>query len=470
MRGKQLWGALLATWTVLIPGLAFGQSGGLPFGQSGEDYAPPDTVFPLPLSSTRPEAGGLFVSAGFMFQRQTNPIKDQAVAVRGFVTTTDDVLDEVNSLGTFIGSGQQALNVQQVSGPNSYQPGFKIEMGWKFGDGSAISFAFNRLTEAKYSAAATLFPMNFQLGDRFAESFLTAFVFNFPNDYNGPTGDVLSNVRVIPTFTITTTVITPATESVAASVVTLPPQTGQLVPINSQTTDSAGNLIIVTSVQDPIPASTLAANNGAAGIWNAATVMEISFVQRFTDYYINYRVPVLDTECYRMNGLMGPRATWIWERFKWRTVNQDLEGQAGPQDTAIYSNVVSNYMYGFFCGTEHEWYWGHGFAGMLDMRATGYVDIVKERAKYELGAKYAGPAHKRARRDYTFVPEVEAALSLMWYPIEGVQVKAGYNVMAFFNTLSSPRPISFNYSGLDPAYESTFRIFDGFQAAIALSF
>ena len=65
---------------------------------------------------------------------------------------------------------------------------------------------------------------------------------------------------------------------------------------------------------------------------------------------------------------------------------------------------------------------------------------------------------------------LEATPGLMWYPIEGVQLKFGYDFMAFFNTISSPRPISFDYSGLDPAYERTFRFFDGFQASLAISF
>jgi hypothetical protein len=58
----------------------------------------------------------------------------------------------------------------------------------------------------------------------------------------------------------------------------------------------------------------------------------------------------------------------------------------------------------------------------------------------------------------------------MWYPWEGVQMSVGYDVFAFFNTVSSPRPIDFNFGTVDPNYERTFRWFNGLQASVAISF
>src|SRR5207245_9442833 len=51
----------------------------------GQDYSPPDPVFPLPLYHERPETGGFYAAGEFLFFRQTIPLKDQPVAVRCFV-------------------------------------------------------------------------------------------------------------------------------------------------------------------------------------------------------------------------------------------------------------------------------------------------------------------------------------------------------------------------------------------------
>ncbi len=61
--------------------------------------------------------------------------------------------------------------------------------------------------------------------------------------------------------------------------------------------------------------------------------------------------------------------------------------------------------------------------------------------------------------------------TLVWYPLPSVQVRLGYNAMAFFNTFSSPRPIDFNYGSLTaPMYQSTFRLFDGLNLGLAILF
>ena len=127
-------------------------------------------------------------------------------------------------------------------------------------------------------------------------------------------------------------------------------------------------------------------------------------------------------------------------------------------------------MYGLFAGVQQEWYWGKGFAGFLDMRAAGMVDIVNSRAKYEFTTKNLTPSSKRSRKQYTFVPELQANLGLNWYPFEGVELRVGYDVMMFFNTISSPVPVSFDWMGVNPDFKSTFRLLDGFTAGFAFVF
>jgi hypothetical protein len=42
--------------------------------------------------------------------------------------------------------------------------------------------------------------------------------------------------------------------------------------------------------------------------------------------------------------------------------------------------------------------------------------------------------------------------------------------MAFFDTLASPNPISFDYGALNPAWQKVSRYFDGFNAGIGFIF
>jgi hypothetical protein len=388
--------------TVLQYGPGYGGTTDAGFGAAG--YAPPPYIPWSPLGSSRPEDGGLFLFGEAVMFRQTNPIQGQVVGVRGFIAT-DDTVPGVppGSSGVFVGSRSEALNTSQVSGPSTYEPGFELGMGWKFKDGSALSFDVLYLFETQYRAVATAAAPGLNVGPTQADSFLTAFVFNFPPDFAGPTNKI------------------------------------------------AG-------------ASPLA----AYGIWDAASVMTEVFEQRFQQWQMTYRVPVYDTECYRLSALVGPRFVWIWERYKW--VTQSIGDTAGPDDAAVYTNIDSNRMYGVHAGCSNEWYIGRGFATRIDVEGALLLNSVKEREQYNLLVKLTGAENKRAIHRWTLVPEVQCFAGLQWYPTENVQLMVGYDVMAFFNTISSPRPIDFNYSSLTAPYESTARFFDGWRAGIAIHF
>src|SRR5439155_21232844 len=64
----------------------------------GQDYSPPDPVFPLPLYHERPETGGFYAAGDFLLFRQTIPLKEQPIAVRGFVDTFGNVQATLNFL------------------------------------------------------------------------------------------------------------------------------------------------------------------------------------------------------------------------------------------------------------------------------------------------------------------------------------------------------------------------------------
>lgn len=379
----------------------------------GEDYAPADPVWPLPLFSTHPEAGGFYAAGEFVSYRQTNTLKNQEVAFRGLTvldnTTIIPPFRTPLPVPTFLGSHTEALDVNQVSGSNDYQPGFDVTLGWKFADGSAVEFKYLYISEVNLGASATQVPKNFAVGQLFFDSFLSSDVFGFPNDYNGP---------------------------------------GQKI------------------ASDPVGGP-----SSVPGIWNGAGIMTEQHLLRTQMYEINYRTPIFETETYRLNGLVGPGLVWFWERYKWLTTDIDVNGNSGPQFEAQYNNIVSNRLYGVKAGCQQECYIGHGFAANLDLQGGLYADSVKTEAIYEMPRGAIGPGSKRARHMWEVVPQVQATVGVTWYPIEGVEIRAGYDFQAFFNTISSPDPIDFNYGAVNPRYiNGQTRTLDGLNLGIALIF
>lgn len=424
----------------------------------GQDYSPPDPVFPLPLYHERPEMGGFYAAGDFILFRQTNPLKEQPIAVRGFVDTfgnvqgTERYLNDINFgifqpnpivPGLFFGSGTPALDVNQVSGPNSYQPGFRTTLGWKFRNDLDVEFNWSHLFTKKLSATAAPIGSTLNGGPGGADSFLFSPVYNWTPSYTGPADKVIVSIDTPGAFTI-------------------------------------GRLPL-----DFFPDQVFQTTAGPAGIWNAAQIMTIQFTQRYDDFEFIARIPIYENDRCRCYGLFGPRHIQLWERFWWHTVDISVPetvftagglqtaitggGASGPQDQANYTNIVSNRLYGPLFGLGSDVYVGHGFGINLDLRCGSYIDVVKERAKYELGDH--STAAQRSRTDYTMAFELTGRLNLTWYPIEGVELRFGYELENLFNTVSSPRPIDFNMGSITPTYDKgTYRLFDGFSAGISLIF
>ncbi|HEV2948580.1 MAG TPA: hypothetical protein VGX70_14485, partial [Gemmataceae bacterium] len=436
-------------WIGLLLGVVMGLA---PTAARCQDYEPPDPVYPLPLFHMHPENGGFYAAGEFVLFRQTNPLKSQPIAVRGFNDTFGQIQETMNFLtdlffnnpgppvqvGKFFGSGTPALDVNQVSGPNSYQPGFRTTLGWKFQNDLDIEFNWTHLVTKKNSATAAPVGPTLNGGVNNFDSFLFSPVYNYSNNYVGPQNKLIISLLTPGSFF-------------------LGPQVQQfLQDHNNQTIQ------------------------GAVGIWNAAQLMTIQFTQRYDDFEIIGRIPVYESERCRVYGLFGPRHVQLWERFWWRTVDYSVQeahiditptvilqrfgsaadaGVSGPIDQADYTNVVSNRLYGplFGCGTDV--YIGHGFGANFELRGAPMIDVVKERAKYELGDH--STSAQRNRTDYVMAYEVDARANLTWYPIEGVELRVGYELMNFFNTVSSPRPIDFNMGALTPTWErGTYRLFD----------
>jgi hypothetical protein len=301
-----LWAALAAL-IALVPGSASAQP-----GMGAGDYSPPDPQWPLPLYSNRPDVGGLFMSGGFVMYQQTNPLQSQPVAYRGFIASQPFIQDPTGVLpgvigivpllnpltgtpvaqGEFIGSRALALDVKQLrAGPAPFQPGFTVEAGWKFGDGSALTVSYMWMSEVSQRAAATLVnTANQSFGNLQQDTFLTSFVSNFPAEFAGAPTKIL-----IP--------------------------------------DPA-----LGGIQVP-------ATGAVYGIWNGASVQTLSFLQRSQQLQATYRKPFYETENYRVSALVGPRYFWIAEKFRWTTTDLDFTGQSSPIFQAIYNNQVDNHMY-----------------------------------------------------------------------------------------------------------------------------
>ncbi len=441
MRGRTLWLAgLVAAGLTLAPAAARAQDGGLiPDALTVRAQTPegelPDYEVPLPLGHPPANKGGLFIASEFIFWRQTNILEHQPIAYRGFWDADGSVTGRV---GAFVGSGETVLDAKDAGGPGTFQPGLRTTIGYAWKDGTSVDVQWLWLAKAQYFHEATIVPQNFQFGQNLSDSFISAPVFNFNNNFAGP-----GNASV-----------------------------PLVIPVN--TTVTVGGVVVPTQTNATIQAQKIPQGSVSAlyGIWDGADVMTISFIQRTEALQSTFRVPIFyNDDCgYRMYGLVGPRFFWIWERFYWRTVNQFADGTASPFDVAIYTNIVSNRMYGAFIGIGNEWYIGHGFACSLDLEAAGLLDVVKERAKYELGEKDLPGEIKRAKTDYTIVPELSATFNLTWFPIENVELRLGYDFMSFANTIAAPKPVSFDVGGLDPPWVHRWRFFDGFQAGLGIIF
>jgi hypothetical protein len=368
--------------------------------QDATGYGLPDTFVPTPLSSPRPEQG-IYCGGDFTLFRQTVPLGNQVVAVRGF----KDVEGNITGLpGMFLGSGSPALTTKQVTGPGTYDPGFKIFGGYRFFDGSSIEVSWLHMGTVRYTSVATPIPGNLNVGPAFVESFLTAKVSEFPLDFSGPPNDI---------------------------------------------------------------------NGGTAfGIWNAATEMTESFTQRTDIYEILYRLPAFyESDCYRTQAIVGPKMTWLWQNYNWKTFAQDVNGNGADVWNAFYTNIVSNRLYGVKIGCSNDWYLGHGFAVSCEPYGAPMIDFVKEVAKYERGDLHIGPERKRAITDVTVTGNVGLNLNLDWYPYEGIQLRAGINLDGYFNTKSSLHPIDFDYASVTPTYDHQFfRLLRGFQFGVAFKF
>ncbi len=146
-------------------------------------YAPPAVDIATPLNDRLPD-GGLFLAGEYVMFRQTTPLQPQLVVVRGFTNTDSSGVLGLN-VGQFVGSRAPTLDVSEVE-EEQYAPGYKFDLGYRFQDGSVVSVSTWRLFNATVTNGATFAAPNFAEGPQLQNGFLSAPVFNFPQEFSGP--------------------------------------------------------------------------------------------------------------------------------------------------------------------------------------------------------------------------------------------------------------------------------------------
>ena len=384
--------------------------GGLPITARGQSAA--NTGFDVPINSAPaiPSPTGNPGDAGFYGSMEFVYLT-QTRAMGDQTVAYRGIVDSTGFItgvpGTSLGSGQVALSTDML-GRTTYQPGFRTEIGYKFEDGTQLYANYLQLFDAHYSAGATLATPYARSRQDLTDTFLVAGVYNFSPKFAGP---------------------------------------GQKTTFDN---DAQG------------------ASN-TYGIWNAASTMDIKFTQRFTTADIGGKMPLFQTDYSRVYGKAGGRFAWFFERFQWITRSYDTDGLSNPQDAAFYTNTLSQRLYGPFVGCGHEIFLANQFSLSVDLDGAMLLGVIKERTKYELGDR--STRAKRSANEWSLVPNANAAVNLWWYPIEGVQVRLGYQAMTYFNTRNMEEPIGFDMGAMDPRYDTQyFRLLHGFTFGVGLFF
>lgn len=310
-----------------------------------------------------------------------------------------------STTGVFLGTGTPALWADTL-GDEEFQPGLSFHLGYRFRSGLVVEAEWWHMFTGKYTGGATIASPFFNNGADFFSLFSP--VYNFPLTFAGP------DVDVVPPGAFNT-----------------------------------------------------------AGIWNGAAEMTIEYIQRFDKFDITGRVPITQTDCCRTYGLVGARYAWLWDRFKWRTFDpgETVTGviDEGPENVAIWTNIISNRMYGPFIGCGTEWYRGQGFALTAEVEAAILMDYTRMRAEWDRGDRFT--LAKRNRRMIGLVPELEANVNVWWYPIEGVQLRVGYNILSFFNTVGMGDPVDFNFANVYPDWQREgIRLMHGLNVGVGIIF
>ncbi|HUR55230.1 MAG TPA: hypothetical protein VMZ71_13940, partial [Gemmataceae bacterium] len=118
-------GALLAAAAVLV-------GSGSSKAQDAGFQQPINSGLNLPIPTGQGGQAGFYTSVEFVILTQTRAMGDQTIATRGLVDASGAITGQP---GTPLGSHAPALTTDQL-GRRTFQPGGRIELGYKFEDGT----------------------------------------------------------------------------------------------------------------------------------------------------------------------------------------------------------------------------------------------------------------------------------------------------------------------------------------------
>jgi hypothetical protein len=366
---------------------------------------PPSTTPWLPLGHYRMEEGGIVLGVDFVYWRETNPMLSQPVAVRGFRDMDGSITGHPN---TFVGSGTEALNTNQLAGPGTFTPGLNLVAGWRFENGMVLQASWQHLADVRYTAQATLIPPNFAVGPRLADTFLFSPVFNFPIEFAGE------------------------------------PQNVQL-----------GN-----------PGATFGIWN-AAGFEQITYLQrfeEIDLTLRVPIWSTYcYRT-------YGLIGpsFVWIWDRFKWRTVSQDTGGLSVASDVADYNNIVSNRLYGVRLGGghdWFLGDTPI----GGFALSMEGEGGIYADFVKARADYLLETR-AMTAH-RNRLFEGICPAANGKIDFWWYPVEAVQFFIGYDAAVYFNTMAGRRPIDFDFSALTPGFDRwVVRFYHGIHAGFGITF
>lgn len=146
-------------------------------------------------------------------------------------------------------------------------------------------------------------------------------------------------------------------------------------------------------------------------------------VRRTQEVEATWRLPYYETECWRISALAGPRVTWVNEQARSRSLAKDHSAAEPAEQT----RRLSRQKYGAHLGLDNEFYLGHGFAVIFELDASLSWQVTR-RSQAGGAAKTNNAVHKQGKSKQSLAPQLRAILSLVWYPLEGVQLKIGYDL------------------------------------------
>ena len=426
---------------------------------------PPATETPFPLMwGERDE--GFFFAMEAVFMRMNNPLKSQVVAQRGIydfvgdirgygpprdIFEDDDPTEDPppvfvgtiasSSLGTpgqFVGSGAAALTTTDIGSP-TFQPGTRLTFGYRLRNGIAFELNYMALTAARRTAQAGIIPPpGFPfIGRDLAETFLSAPFYNYSPFLAGPIRDVISGVDI------------------------------------GNPDGSGGSSLFVPQAPEDLR------NFGgyivpAYGIANGAEIFEQSFRQRFATGELNARVPLFQGEVTRTYWIGGFKYIGMQERYRLRIVDFGLgdvnDGSItqSPTFVMVYTNKITNRFYGMTIGCGSEAYLGMGWAVSVEARVGAAAETSRVVTQVERGD--GNYQLKHTSNQISAVTNFQAGGYLWWYPIEGIQLRVGYEYLGIVGARRSPNPVDFDLGRLQPEVKGTYFSLDGFVAGVAFIF